>query len=115
MHIDWSQVPEEQLGPKIIRRYVSRDGVTVARFTLKQGLVVPLHHHVNSQLSYALSGTMLFRVEGREVTVRAGECILLPPNAPHEVEFLEDCEVLDVFVPERADWAGGGDHYLRSR
>lgn len=114
MHIDWSQVAPEQLTPLITRRMVHHAGMTVARFVLKKGAVVPEHHHINAQVTNVLSGALRFQMEGKSLVVRGGESLTIEPNVPHAAVADEDCEVLDIFVPERADWIAQDDAYLRS-
>lgn len=115
MHIDWSQVPAEQLTPLITRRFVNQAGMTVARFRLLKGAVVDMHQHINAQLTNVLSGALRLNVGGKSVTVRGGESLTIEPNVPHEAFADEDCEVLDVFIPERADWIKKDDGYLRGK
>jgi quercetin dioxygenase-like cupin family protein len=115
MHIDWSKVPSEQLTPLITRKCVHNAGMTVARFHLKKGAVVPLHHHVNAQLSNVLSGCLTFNMEGKSFSMRGGESLTIEPHVPHEAIADEDCEIIDVFIPERADWIANDDAYLRSQ
>jgi quercetin dioxygenase-like cupin family protein len=45
--------------------------------------------------------------------IEAGEVMVIPPNAAHLVEALEDSEVFDLFSPIRSDWLSGDDAYLR--
>ena len=53
--------------------------VTIGRFELKQGGVVPPHSHANEQISIVLSGVVLFRVDGRELsTWRAWDSLFIP-------------------------------------
>ncbi len=112
-HIRWNEIPEEQLSPRLARRYVNGAGVTVARFVLRKGLVVPEHSHANEQVTCILEGALKFTLEGREIVVRAGETLVIPPNIPHAAEALEDTLNLDVFTPPRADWETKADQYLR--
>ena len=112
-HIRWSEIPEEQLSPMLTRRHANGAEVTVARFVLRKGLVVPEHSHPNEQVACVLEGALKFTLEGREVVVRAGEALLIPPNVPHTAEALEDTVDLDVFTPPRADWEKKDDQYLR--
>lgn len=112
-HVRWSEIPEETLSPMLTRRYVNGAGVTVARFFLRKGLVVPEHSHPSEQVACVLEGALKFTLEGREVVVRAGETLVIPPNVPHAAEALEDTLDLDVFTPPRADWEQKADQYLR--
>ena len=63
---------------------------------------------------YILSGALKFALEGREVVVRAGEVLCIPPHLPHEAWALEDTIDLDIFHPPRQDWIAGDDSYLRA-
>jgi quercetin dioxygenase-like cupin family protein len=74
---------------------------------------VPLHSHENEQITYILEGALKFNLPDREVTVRAGEILVIPAHVPHSAEALEDTVDLDLFCPPRADWISGTDAYLR--
>ena len=112
-HHRWVDVPNEQITDAIGRRFITGDSVTVGRFELKQGGVVPPHSHANEQISIVLSGVLLFRMDGQETVVRAGEVMQIPGNVVHEVEVLEDTLVVDVFSPIRQDWIDKTDTYFR--
>jgi quercetin dioxygenase-like cupin family protein len=113
VHHRWSNITPEQINPSILRQYITADNVTIARFELKRGGVVPRHAHANEQVSLVLSGALLFRIDGREVTIRGGEVMQIPGNVPHEVEVLDDALVIDVFSPIRQDWIEKTDNYFR--
>jgi len=80
---------------------------------LKKGCVVPLHSHHNEQVTYILEGALKFVLKDREITVRAGEVLCIPPNVPHEAIAMEDTVDLDIFTPPREDWIAKTDAYLR--
>jgi quercetin dioxygenase-like cupin family protein len=108
----WSEIAAEQINAQVLRQYITAERVTIARFELKGGGVVPRHAHENEQVSIVLSGALLFRFDGREVTVRSGEVMQIPGNAAHEVVVLEDSLVIDVFSPIRQDWIDKTDDYF---
>lgn len=87
----------------------------LARVLLKKGCIVPLHSHVNEQLTYILEGALKFWIDNREIVVHAGEVLTIPPNMPHKAEALEDTVDLDIFHPPRADWLSKTDSYLRQK
>jgi|SRR3954471_19586525 quercetin dioxygenase-like cupin family protein len=113
--VRWNDVEREQLTPLIDRQYISLNSVTLARFHLKKGAVVPEHHHVNEQMSYVVEGALHFVMPDKEVTVRAGEVLCIPAELPHAAEAKEDCYVIDLFMPHRKDWADKQDGYLRGK
>jgi quercetin dioxygenase-like cupin family protein len=117
----WDDLPVEQMNAEIGRQFVVGTGTMLARIFLKAGGLVPRHSHLNEQITYVLEGALRFRLWedldglGREVTVRAGEVLCIPPDVPHEALALEDTVDLDVFNPPRRDWIEGTDGYLRGR
>jgi quercetin dioxygenase-like cupin family protein len=110
----WDQIQHEQLGPKIARRAVHADRMTIARIYVKKGGVVPTHQHEHEQVSYVLEGRLLFDFGDREEIVSGGEMMQIPSQQPHRVEALEDSVALDIFQPVRDDWLRGDDAYLRN-
>ena len=113
VHHSWSNIPAEQINPSISRQFITGDRVTIARFELKRGGIVPMHAHENEQVSFVLDGALKFKIDGREIIVRGGEVLQIPGTVPHEVEVLEDTLVVDVFSPVRQDWIDKTDTYFR--
>jgi quercetin dioxygenase-like cupin family protein len=112
-YLAWKDVERERLNPQIDREMVVGDKIMLARVLMKKGAHVPLHHHHNEQVTYILEGALKFSVGGKEIVVRAGEVLCIPPNMPHEAWAQEDTVDLDVFNPPREDWLNKTDDYLR--
>ena len=113
MHHRWSDVSPEPINSMVTRQYVVGTNMMLARIGLKKGGVVPEHHHLHEQISHVLEGALRFRIEGRELTLRAGEILCIPPHVPHEVLALEDTVALDIFNPPRQDWIESSGANLR--
>jgi quercetin dioxygenase-like cupin family protein len=116
-HHRWDRIPEEPLKGTITRRLVTGERMMIAHVYLKKGDDVPRHSHENEQLTYILKGALQFWFganDERELTVCAGEVIVIPSNVPHRALALEDTLDVDVFSPPRQDWLAGTDAYLRS-
>ncbi|HYM22032.1 MAG TPA: cupin domain-containing protein [Vicinamibacterales bacterium] len=109
----WKTVPKKEVTTGLVRQFVTASRVTIARFSMARGCVVPPHAHENEQVTYVVSGALKFSVDGQPVVVRAGELLEIPPNVPHGVEVVEDTEAIDVFSPVRQDWIDGTDSYFR--
>ena len=109
----WSEVPIEWMSETIGRQLIHTETMTLARVTLRQGALVPMHEHENEQIATVLEGRVRFVVGDDERVVEPGMTVPLPANVPHEVEALVDSVVLDVFSPVREDWIRGDDAYLR--
>jgi len=115
-HYVWNDMTAEPLKGTITRKLISSDRMMIAHVHFKKGDDVPLHKHENEQLTYILSGALhfWFGADGaEEITVRAGEVVVIPSNVPHRALALEDTLDVDVFNPPRQDWLTGTDAYLR--
>jgi quercetin dioxygenase-like cupin family protein len=98
------------------RRLITGDRMMLAHVYLNKGCIVPKHSHENEQLTYILEGALKFWIGedgASEITVRAGEVLLIPSNVPHKAEALEETLDVDVFSPPRQDWLDKKDDYLR--
>lgn len=112
----WDDMPAEQLKPGLSRKLVTGERMMIAHVYFKSGEQVPRHSHENEQLTYVLSGALRFWFGPRdeqELTVSAGEVIVIPSHLPHRAVALEDTLDVDVFCPPREDWLAGTDGYLR--
>jgi unsaturated pyranuronate lyase len=115
----WDDMPREQISATFARRLITGEQLMLAHVYLDKGTIVPLHSHINEQITYVLEGALRLWVgeEGspgqRVHDVRAGEVLVIPPSVPHRAEALEDTLDVDVFCPPRQDWLDGTDQYLR--
>ena len=112
----WDSMKKERVSDMLERRLITGDRVMLAHVYLKKGCIVPKHSHENEQLTYILEGALKFWIgedSSEEITVRAGEVLLIPSNIPHKAEALEETLDVDVFSPPRQDWLDKKDDYLR--
>jgi quercetin dioxygenase-like cupin family protein len=111
----WEEIPVDRLSDAICRKVIHAGRITVARLYLAQGAIVPRHSHENEQISTIEKGRLVFRFDGgREVSVGAGQTLVIAPNDPHSAEALEETVAVDLFAPIREDWIRGDDAYLRT-
>jgi len=110
---DWSQIEKEQLNPLIARQVIHGKKLTIGRLFLKKGAVVPEHSHPHEQITLLEQGRLLFTIDGREQPLEAGQALVIPSEAVHQVRALDDSLAIDVFTPVREDWIRGEDAYLR--
>ncbi len=117
VHVSWAEVPQEVLNPLLTRQFITGAQAMLARIDLKKGATVPVHSHLNEQISWITAGALRFTLgspgEERVLTVRAGEVLIIPSNLPHAAEALEDTVDFDIFAPPRQDWISKDDAYLR--
>ncbi len=113
--LNWTTVKREVMNDSMSRRVITGERAMIAEISIAKGGVVPLHHHESEQLSYCVEGSLTFQIEGKEITVRAGEVLVIPSNVPHSAVARENFRGFDVFSPIRHDWLDGTDDYLRKK
>ncbi|HEX3758196.1 MAG TPA: cupin domain-containing protein [Kofleriaceae bacterium] len=114
----WDDMPRERVTDAIDRKVITGERMMIAHVYLKKGSIVPRHSHENEQLTYILEGALRFKLGpdgAEEITVRAGEVLVIPSNVLHQAEALEDTLDVDVFNPPRKDWLDGTDHYFHQK
>ena len=112
----WDSMKKERVSDMLERRLITGDRMMLAHVYLKKGCIVPKHSHENEQLTYILEGALKFSIGedgAQEITVSAGEVLLIPSNVPHMAEALEETLDVDIFSPPRQDWLDKKDDYLR--
>jgi quercetin dioxygenase-like cupin family protein len=115
-HYRWAEIHPEPMKGGITRQLITGERMMIAHVRLKKGDEVPMHSHENEQITYILEGALHFWLGpkgDREVTVRAGEVLVIPSNLEHRAVALEETLDVDVFNPPRQDWLDGTDAYLR--
>jgi quercetin dioxygenase-like cupin family protein len=115
-HYRWKEIPEESMKGTITRKLITSERMMIAHVFLKKGDEVPQHSHENEQITYILEGALHFWLGDkgeREITIRAGEVLVIPSYLPHRAVAVEDTLDVDVFNPPRQDWLDGSDAYLR--
>lgn len=102
--------------PTLDRQLITGEGIMLAHVHLKKGCIVPMHNHLNEQVTWVVSGALRFWIgqdEARVIDVNAGEVLTIPPYVWHKAEALEDTLDVDIFSPPREDWLNKTDAYLR--
>jgi quercetin dioxygenase-like cupin family protein len=93
----WDEIPLEKITEMVARKTVTGVARTVVQMYLKKGAIVHRHLHTGEQMIYVLQGALRMRVgDADEVTVREGELLVVPANAAHQAEALDDSFVLSL-------------------
>ena len=80
MHHRWAEIEPEQMNPLVTRQYVVGTNIMLARIVLKKGALVPQHSHFHEQICHVVDGALNFTIDGKQVAVRAGEILCIPPT-----------------------------------
>jgi quercetin dioxygenase-like cupin family protein len=116
--LNWDAIETETVNPKLRRKIVTGEKMTVARIYIDDGFLVPLHSHVHEQITQVISGRMRFWFgdDRKEVAeFGPGDVIVIPSMLPHEALAIGDVEEMDMWTPRRDDWLDGTDAYLRQQ
>jgi quercetin dioxygenase-like cupin family protein len=110
----WSELKEERMNDKITRKLAVGQNEMIGRLHLAKGAMVPSHKHLAEQITMVMNGALKFTIGGKDITVNAGEVLIIPPNVVHSALALEDSDDIDSFSPLRLDWLTGDDSYLKT-
>lgn len=103
-------VPHETAEPQaggegVVRRVLAyTDGLMCVENTFEKGAVGSLHSHPHTQITYVVSGSFAFTIDGEERIVRKGDTMLKEHGVIHGCTCLEEGILLDIFTPMREDF-----------
>jgi quercetin dioxygenase-like cupin family protein len=98
-------LPATEMVPGVTRRAAYLDGVMLTIFDFEPNCIVPKHDHSNQQITWVVSGTLEFELDGEKRLLRAGDGVLIPPGTPHGAVTLDEpCRVVDAWHPIREDY-----------
>ena len=107
MVVKYEDVKGQDIGGGITRRILAHNGnMMIVEAAFRKGAVGTAHRHPHEQVSYVLSGTFRYTMEGETYELKKGDTYYVPPEALHGAEALEDSVILDVFTPQREDFLG---------
>ncbi|MBC8160744.1 MAG: cupin domain-containing protein [Roseiflexaceae bacterium] len=96
--------PWIQMVPGIHRRtLVSTEQIMQMEVKLEAGGKLPVHAHVQEQVTYVIRGRLRMQVGDQLHELAAGDAVIMGSNVPHGVEVIEDALVVDTFTPPRWD------------
>lgn len=112
----WDDIDWEVVNPKMKRKIITGDNLTIAKIKFENGFVVPQHAHVNEQITQVLEGRMhfWFGENGEtEMILDPGDSVVIPSNLPHKALMIGEVLEIDTWAPRRDDWLDKSDDYLR--
>ena len=99
------ELPATEMLPGVMRRAVYLDDVMLTFFDFEPDAVIPEHKHPHQQITYVISGTMEFDLDGEKQVLHAGDGVLIPPDTLHCAVIVGGpCTALDAWHPIREDY-----------
>lgn len=103
--VEYARSVPEQVSPGVTRRILAyTDGLMCVENTFELDAVGALHSHPHTQITYVLSGTFSFEIDGETSVVHAGDTLLKENGVVHGCRCLEPGKLLDIFAPMREDF-----------
>ena len=99
------ELPATEMLPGVLRRAVYLDDVMLTFFEFEPEAIIPEHHHPHQQITFVISGTMEFDLDGETQVLQAGDGVLIPPDVPHSAIIGDGpCKALAAWHPVREDY-----------
>ena len=102
--ITLSTLNEKEIIPGYRGKSIHTGNMTFMYWTVDEGAVMPEHSHMHTQVAHVLKGRFELTVDGETTLLEPGLVAVIPPHAKHGGRAITDCELLDVFNPERDDY-----------
>ena len=102
--INTSQLKSKEVIKGYIGRTIHTGSMTFMYWTVKAGAVMPQHNHLHEQIAHVLKGKFELTVDGEKKILEPGIVAVIPSFVSHGGVAITDCELLDVFLPEREDY-----------
>ena len=97
-------IKPKELKPGITGYYCHGEKMTFGYVELKQGSEVPMHNHVQEQITYILEGELDMVIGGENCLLKAGMYHVIGSQIPHSAVARTNCKVIDAFGPVREDY-----------
>lgn len=99
--ITLNRMPLQEAMPGAMLGAIQTEGLTVAYTEMKEGVIIPLHHHPEEAIDIVLEGELEMQIGERTEIVKAGMITTVPSNAPHTARALKYSKVVTVLHPRR--------------
>lgn len=95
--VSLKDIKDEFVTPKhstAFGKLITGEHIEIGVLKYKAGEGANMHSHPHEQISIILSGRSRVTLDGEVFVVGPGEAVHIPPNVPHQIEILEDSEVI---------------------
>ena len=102
--IEIKDLPSKEVVKGYTGRSIHTGTITCMYWTVIAGAEIPMHSHHHQQVAHVLKGQFELEIDGEKRILGPGIVALIPSHAMHGGKAITDCELLDVFQPEREDY-----------
>jgi quercetin dioxygenase-like cupin family protein len=87
-----------------IKTLVVGEKMLLSEFHMEKGSRLPIHAHPQEQTGRLLKGRIILSIGNEKSEILPGDCWIVPSNAEHGAEVLEESIAIEVFSPVREDY-----------
>ena len=98
------KITPKQLIEGITGRYVHGENISFGLVEIEAGTIMPLHQHIQEQITYILEGELDMDIGGVVHSLTAGSYHVIHSNVWHGANAKTDCKLIDVFNPVREEY-----------
>ena len=102
--IELEKLPTKEIFPGFTGRSIHTGTMSFMYWNVEAGATVPAHSHLHEQVAQVLKGSFELTVDGETRILEPGIIAVIPPHAVHSGKAITECELVDVFYPEREDY-----------
>ncbi len=104
---NFDRLPVEQITKNIGRRFIMGAESVMIRWDLKAGTKLPVHFHMQEQVTRLEQGEMEVYSQGVKYVMTPGQVMIFPRNVPHEFVAVKDTIFIENQTPARQDFING--------
>jgi quercetin dioxygenase-like cupin family protein len=97
-------ITPKELMEGITGYYAHGAALTVGYVELVAGSSVPMHQHIQEQITYIIEGELDMVIGGKAWLLTSGMYYIIPADTPHSAIAKTDCRLIDAFSPVREDY-----------
>lgn len=104
-HLNWANIPVEQIADGIERQMIVGEKLMICRLRFDPFVVTPEHDHPHEQMTIVERGKVRFFIEGAERIAVAGDVLQFPSKCWHGATMMdEEVVLIDIFTPLREEF-----------
>ena len=107
-YFDFNAITVNQLTDKINLRFVTCSQFTVIQWNLKAGAKLPVHSHLNEQVTRVLEGNVEVHTGDKVYNLHAGDVMIFAPYETHGFIATTDAVMYEQQTPIRQDFLQPG-------
>jgi quercetin dioxygenase-like cupin family protein len=104
-HLNWANIPLEQLEEGIERQMIVGHQLMICRLRFAPYVVTPAHDHPHEQITIVERGRVQFTIGNQQRIAQTGDVLHFPSGCWHGATMLdEEVVLIDIFTPVREDF-----------